>query len=87
MVPQSQYVAGAVSYAQSPSTIYARRCRLAYGLSGDANWCEGMPTGKVYTEQTTQKLHCRDRFLPLVRMDDLITHDQVAHRNSGKALM
>ena len=37
----------------------------------------GMDRGKMYTESTTQRRLCRDQFDCMVRLDELVEHDQV----------
>lgn len=71
--------AGAVLYAQSPSTIYARRCKFAYGVETAHAWHFGMPLENMFIEPTTQRRLCGNYFESIVALDQLIEHDQVLY--------
>lgn len=71
--------AGAALYAQSPCTVYARRCRFAYGVDCSTAWHRDMPRELKYIEPTTQETLCMHMFKSMVSLDELIEHDQVMH--------
>ncbi|KAL3145611.1 hypothetical protein ABBQ32_003157 [Trebouxia sp. C0010 RCD-2024] len=76
-VPSQAVLKGAVLYAQSPSTVYARRSKFAYGVKCMTAWHMGMEREKMYTESTTQTRLCKDHFDCMVQYDQLVEHDQV----------
>lgn len=69
--------AGAVLYAQSPSTVYARRCKFAYGVGCVTSWHYGLPREKMVVVPTTQRKICLDYFSRMVAFDELVENDQV----------
>ena len=69
--------AGAVLYAESPSTVYARRSKFAYGIEVATTWHKGLDSSKLYIEPTTKERLCSDVFDCMVGYDELVEHDQV----------
>ena len=61
----------------SPDTIYARRTRFAYGVRVAKAFKPGMRQDLRFVEPTTNKVHCNHYFSSLVKLDELVEHDQV----------
>lgn len=72
--------AGATMYAQSPSTVYARRSRFAYGVRCSTEWRDGLPQNLKFFESSTNTVLCMECFSAMVEYDELVEHDQVAMR-------
>ncbi len=68
---------GAAMYALAPDAIYARRSRHAYGVQTTTFFKKGHRLELRFTEPTTNKILCSKVFSPLVKLDELVEHDQV----------
>ena len=64
-------------YAQSPSTVFARRSRFAYGIDCISEWCQEMPERLKRTDSATNTVFCHNWFSVMVKYDESVEHDQV----------
>ncbi|DBB00576.1 TPA: hypothetical protein ACH3X3_002274 [Trebouxia sp. C0006] len=67
----------AAMYTLAPDAIYARRSRHAYGVQTTTFFKKGHREELRFTEPTTNKILCSKVFSPLVKLDELVEHDQV----------
>ncbi|DBB00577.1 TPA: hypothetical protein ACH3X3_002274 [Trebouxia sp. C0006] len=77
LVQLRQCRSGAAMYTLAPDAIYARRSRHAYGVQTTTFFKKGHREELRFTEPTTNKILCSKVFSPLVKLDELVEHDQV----------
>ena len=64
-------------YAAAPEMIFSRRTRFCYGLQISTPFALGLRQDLKYVEATTGKVFCQKYFSQVIKLDELVEHDQV----------